>query len=74
MAKVHGSVGSMPTGKARGGKETKCDHPSLGSPAGGSGEAADPRSPSGGRPHKYEGGGGSATKLPKEKDYSRNGL
>jgi len=46
----------------------------LGSPAGGSGEAADPRSPSGGRPHKYEGGGGSATKLPKEKDYSRNGL
>jgi len=73
MGKTHGSFGTMTTGKARGGKETTCDHPSLGSMPKGTGPY-DPRSPSNGSPGNFEGGGGSATKLPKEKDYSRNGL
>lgn len=70
----HGSFGSMPKGHAQPGKGGTVDHCSVGKPIGKHEGPSDPLSPSCGRPGNFEGGGGKRVNVPKEKDYSRNGM
>lgn len=70
----HNSVGTMPGGNAKKGRISTVDHGSMGNPIGGQNAPYDPCSPANGRHGVTEGDKGSCNPLPKEKDYSRNGM
>lgn len=73
--KMHGSLGDMPSGRAKPGKDAQCDHCSIGGPIGGGSSPSNPMSPVAGSPHpNTEGGKIAGFKSGKEKNYSANGM